>query len=375
MKCKKLVLILVAVLIFSLLLATPIMAAGVFTKYILNPVVKNNNTWDSELAGAACVILDGNTYKMWYTGKGDAPGRGGNKFHICYAESADGLSWNEVVTPNPVFWGNYGWETTGVASPYVIKENPVSYKMWYTGINGFQTQIGYATSLDGINWSEPQALPVLQFGAGGVWDQYGVALPSVIQESPTSYKMWYTGIGGASLSDINGIGFATSTDGIVWSGGNPPVLTKSLNAADFDGDAVLACSVIKVGLNYSMYYTGLTNGGGGRLASIGEAFSTDGIGLSWTKAGSSPLLDIGSAGSWDEKGVAAPSVLIGVGGTVKMWYTGSNNNMVFQIGYAEWIPEHVPASSNISTGLLIGGIAVLMVAIFWWARRYQIRNR
>jgi hypothetical protein len=88
-------------------------------------------------------------------------------------------------------------------------------------------------------------------------------------------------------------------------------------------------------------------------------------------------LDV-SSGSWDEKGVAAPSVLM-VDGRAKMWYTGGNNSMDFNIGYADEPspapPSSVPGSSGLSTGIIVGVIAVLMAAILWGTRRYQYRRR
>jgi predicted GH43/DUF377 family glycosyl hydrolase len=357
-KYKKLVLVLISILVFSLLLVTPVLGATGFVKYAGNPVLSPGSPFDSFLAGASSVILDGSTYKMWYTGFN------GSAMNICYATSPDGLDWTNKlggILFNPVP-GPGPWESGGIAAPCVIKNGFTAYQMWYTGINGSFT-IGYATSNDGVTWTRQGAVL-----SGTSWETAGVALPSVINDGGT-YKMWYTGLTNAPEMSI---GYA-EFNGLSWVPTGAPVLVKSPVSTDFDGEWVGACNVTKDGSSYSMYYTGfvydIING---NQARIGRALSTDGI--IWTKTSSSAVLDIGSSGSWDDKGVAAPSILQ-VNNTTKMWYTGGRSNLQFQIGYAEWSPEFVPASSPLSIGLLIGGIAVLMIAIIWGRRRFQFRQK
>ncbi|HNB54977.1 MAG TPA: hypothetical protein PK530_23710, partial [Anaerolineales bacterium] len=116
------------------------------------------------------------------------------------------------------------WDGNGVRYPMIVQDGG-TYKMWFTGIelNG-PGRIGYATSPDGITWTKSPSNPVLDVGAPGEWDENGLEAPFVIQESPTSYKMWYSGFGGCA------IGYATSSDGINWTkyAGNP-VLTPGPN--------------------------------------------------------------------------------------------------------------------------------------------------
>jgi beta-1,2-mannobiose phosphorylase / 1,2-beta-oligomannan phosphorylase len=371
MSYKKLVLALVSVLVFSLLLAIPVIGAAGFVKYAGNPVLVNDFTYDNQLAGSSCVILDGATYKMWYTGYN------GSGFSICYATSPDGISWSKNIADNLALSpGPSGaWDDFILGAPCVIKDGGGSYKMWYTGSRSdLKAQIGYATSFNGIVWTKYGTDAVLKVGAAS-WDRDSVAFPSVINDGGV-YKMWYTGQD-KSIVPFPGelaIGYATSANGYDWTKElTNPRLSKSLTATDFDGRAVLACSVIKEGSAFYMYYTGLVYSvTTGNQARIGSAFSTDGI--VWTKTSPSPVLDVGISGSWDEKGVAAPSVLQ-VNNITKMWYTGGNNSLDFKIGYAEYIPEPVPASSNLTTAFIIGGIAVLMAVVLWGTRRFQHRSR
>ncbi|MGA1824085.1 MAG: hypothetical protein ACMUIP_05410 [bacterium] len=85
----------------------------------------------------------------------------------------------------------------------VIKDGDV-YKMWYQQ----DDEICYATSSDGINWTEYSGNPVLKTGPSGSWDEEEVDGPSVVLEAGT-YKMWYKG-------STSFIGYAHSSDGITW---------------------------------------------------------------------------------------------------------------------------------------------------------------
>ncbi len=363
MKFSKLVLVLVSVIVFSLLLATPVLGQSGFVKNP-DPVMQSDFTWDSQIIGSACVILDGITYKAWYTGYN------GNVFSICYATSADGITWGNKTR---VFWPSAApaWDSFMVGAPWVVKVG-ATYHMYYTGSKAdLIAQIGHATSADGINWTRQGANPVLFVGAVGSWDAGSVCFPSVIYDG--GFKMWFTGRPGGALS-LTGfqIGYATSADGHVWTKEpSNPRLTKGFSVTDFDGKGVLACGVYKEGASYLMYYTGFMDTAGGVQARIGEAFSTDGI--AWTKLTHiNPVLNVGgTTGNWDGKGVAAPCVFK-VGDTYKMWYTGGDNSLVFKIGYAEYTPEEypsVPGTSNLTTGLTIGSMAVLMGAVLWWGIR------
>jgi hypothetical protein len=79
-------------------------------------------------------------------------------------------------------------------SPTVIKDNG-TYKMWYSGNDGSNGRIHYATSTDGINWDKHGV--VVPLGASGSTDDYYVYTPTVIKDNGT-YKMWYSGSDGSS---------------------------------------------------------------------------------------------------------------------------------------------------------------------------------
>jgi uncharacterized repeat protein (TIGR01451 family) len=184
-----------------------------------NPVLPASGagSWDEMESSMPAVIKDGGTYKMWYLGC--------NADHsVCsigYATSPDGVAW--IKYPDPVLEGTDGeWDEDVVWGPEVMKDGS-TYMMWYQSGDW----IGLATSDNGIDWDKDPANPVLSEG----WDGAGLACASVLLEGST-YKMWVVSGAGAN----EGIGYATSDDGITWMmyGGNP-VLTR--------GDAGLIASV------------------------------------------------------------------------------------------------------------------------------------
>jgi predicted GH43/DUF377 family glycosyl hydrolase len=77
-----------------------------------------------------------------------------------------------------------------------------------------------------------------------------------------------------------------------------------------------------------MWYGGFDASG---VSRIGLATSSNGV--SWTKGGSNPILDVGSGpGAFDLVGCMAPCV-ISDGGTYRMWYLGVGYTT--RIGYAD----------------------------------------
>ena len=53
-------------------------------------------------------------------------------------------------------------------------------------------RIGHATSSNGTNWIKDPANPVLDIGSPGAWDWLHVYGPSVVKVG-AEYKLWYSG--------------------------------------------------------------------------------------------------------------------------------------------------------------------------------------
>jgi predicted GH43/DUF377 family glycosyl hydrolase len=201
------------------------------------------------------------------------------------------------------------------------------YKMWYSGYDGTNSRIGYATSSDGITWTKYENNPVLNNGPTGSWNEGGSSHPCVRFDGST-YHMWFHGW---PVPDVpTSIGYATSVDGITWTEyENNPVLVVGNNT--WDGQHVESPDVLFDGSTYHMWYHGRNTPNWFRWR-IGYASSPDGI--EWTKYASNPVLTP-SAGSWDSQSVGFPRVILNnADSTFTMYYLGGATDWNGHIGYA-----------------------------------------
>ena len=181
--------------------------------------------WDDEDVTDPTVLIDGEgTYHMWYAGSD------GDTWAIGHATSEDGLNWTKDES-NPVLEPSAsGWDDEDVTGPTVLIDGEGTYHMWYEGNN---EEIGYAESENGTTWSKDENNPVFQ-PTGSGWENQRVEDPSVLLDDGT-YYMWYSGKKSGGGSDI---GLATSDDGVYWmrNANNPIVSTIStLPSATYDG--------------------------------------------------------------------------------------------------------------------------------------------
>jgi len=205
--------------VLALMKASLAFSQASWQKYQGNPVLTATQSWESGFGVIGPRVLKiGNIYKMWYTGLG-------SRFQIGLATSNDGINWTKSNS-NPVLPigqpGNF--DADHVDYPSVIFHNN-KYWMWYTGWSSGVRQIGLATSTDGVNWTKHSGNPVLTVGPTSAWDAQGAAVPCVIYDG--KFKMWYHGKGLYPQA----VGYAESIDGINWQkhSGNP-VLTPLPNS-------------------------------------------------------------------------------------------------------------------------------------------------
>jgi len=211
------------------------------------------------------------------------------------------------------------WDDNYIESPTVLFDGK-KFQMWYAGYDhSLYARIGYATSTDGIVWEKHPGNPVLDIGASGTWDDAGVSRPTILFDG-TKYHMWYSGGDGEKCR----IGYATSVDGIVWVKHPNPVL--DIGPGTWDCVYVECPTVLFDGTRYHMWYTGL----GVSLYKIGYATSIDGI--VWEKYPGNPVLDVGPSGTWDNTYVVDSTVFFD-GTKYQMWYCGFDGSNG-RIGYA-----------------------------------------
>jgi predicted GH43/DUF377 family glycosyl hydrolase len=231
-------------------------------KYVGNPVmdVSYDGLWDSLGVETVSIIIDPSAvaserYKMWYAGQYFNDYR----YDIGYAFSPDGISWTKHAAPVLQVGTASEWDNGFLEGPSVLKEAGV-YKMWYCGydvvVDGSgtdgNTNIGLATSTDGINWTKHPNNPIFTTGTN-TWDSHYVQDPHVINDNGV-YYMWYGG------NDVEGygqqVGLATSSDGVSWikSPINPVLQKGSID--DWDANTASFPSVLKSDNIYEMWYTG-----------------------------------------------------------------------------------------------------------------------
>jgi hypothetical protein len=220
-----------------------------WTKDINNPVldVGPDGDWDDNgISGSKVLVID-SILHMWYTGSDYLT----KDRSIGHATSLDGITWTKD-TNNPVLEkGDVGeWDDLGVYSVSVIYDGS-EYHLCYNGWNVTATQVGHATSPDGVTWTKDPLNPVLTYEAEK-WDYTSVYASTVLFDS-NSYHMWYVGGGGKDWH----MGYATSVDGSVWTKWpDNPIFSKE-STGSWDSYSVNSAIVIdSSGVKYKMWYFG-----------------------------------------------------------------------------------------------------------------------
>ena len=138
----------------------------------------------SARVGDGTVILDGNIYRIWYSGQD------GTNYRILYADSNDGKVWGNFS--QAVDLDNLpAYDAQVVRYPTVLKIGSI-YKMWYSGSDtGITTdRIIYCESVDGKTWTNYHL--AVDFGNVSGYDNLANNSPTVIKDGGL-YKMWYSG--------------------------------------------------------------------------------------------------------------------------------------------------------------------------------------
>ena len=259
------------------LFASRLLAQVDWTHISDQPVLSygESGSWDKFLVGFPAIIKDGDTLKMWYTG--GTQGYKVSNLRIGYAWSTDGTNWHRYER-NPIISASLNWEGSQLEPGIVIKDGNL-YKMWYSAGTLTKTNIGYAYSENGINWTK-HSEAVLTCGPAGDWDVGRVGAPTVIKKDG-SYKMWYQGATDEFPAFATfRIGYATSSDGIQWEKYNDPATPAPFSASD-------------------------------------------------------PVLSVGNSGEWDSHRIGHPCVLPTEEG-FEMWFNGTAPTIYLndRIGYA-----------------------------------------
>lgn len=161
-----------------------------------------------------CVRIENGIWRNWYlscTGWEMVGGRMEPRYHLKYAESADGIHWRRdgrvaIDYADP--------SEGGIVRATVCKDGAL-YRMWYCyrsyadyrSVQSSSYRIGYAESGDGLVWTRMDDRAGIAPSAEG-WDSFMQAYPEVVD------------VGGRRFMFYNGNGFGQSGFGYAeWTGG------------------------------------------------------------------------------------------------------------------------------------------------------------
>jgi hypothetical protein len=170
-----------------------------FTRVSVGPLL-DRGIHDPCFAANPCLLIEEDRWRMWYLScVAWEPGPEGplHRYHIKYAESADGIDW---FRRGLVCIDFKGPDEVALARPCVLKD-PDCYRMWYSR-RGPSYRLGYAESTDGLSWQRLDEQAGLDVSASG-WDSEMIAYAFVFDAEGQRF-MLYNGNG----YGMTGIGLA-----------------------------------------------------------------------------------------------------------------------------------------------------------------------
>jgi hypothetical protein len=197
-------------------------------------------TFGSVRVADPCVVLDGALFRMWFEAiDGIAAGGADGPATIGYADSTDGVTWilrdaagQMGAAAGPVFvpGAPQRFDSYSAGSPSVVIDpaepagSAMRFKLWYEAGDvaaSTENTIGYATSPNGLSWSDPQ-LPVLvpssdslvplPFDSGDLEHPAAAIDDDVPAATVGHFLLWYTGDGEGGAVP-NQIGLARGRNG------------------------------------------------------------------------------------------------------------------------------------------------------------------
>lgn len=157
-----------------------------FAKNSEGPILGRDRV-DPYFVANPCVLKEADGWKMWYLSCLRwclEDGKPKHYYHLRYASSGDGVNWRregkvciDFASPSEY----------AISRPCVLKENGV-YRMWYS-YRGDRYRIGYAESLDGIQWRRLDAEAGIDISASG-WDSEMVEYAFVFKHQGRHYMLY-----------------------------------------------------------------------------------------------------------------------------------------------------------------------------------------
>ena len=159
---------------------------GEFVRYSPGPIV-DRTAHEPHFTASCCVIPGEDCWRMWYlscTGWSMAGENPRHNYHIKYAESRDGINWKRDGLVAIDFADSHEY---AISRPSVIADKD-RWRMWYS-FRGESYRIGYAESLDGLNWKRLDNQSGIDVSATG-WDSEMIEYPFVFDHQGQRYMLY-----------------------------------------------------------------------------------------------------------------------------------------------------------------------------------------
>ena len=160
-----------------------------FKRYSRSPILKLTDKEPFSILTAPYVLkIKKNKWFMWYVSCNKWVNKDYPKYDIKFATSSDGKNWLQEGLTSIKLKKN----ERAVARPSVLYENKI-YKMWFCYEKKVgRYKIGYAESVDGINWKRNDKKANIYPGKNNEIDSKMIAYPHVIKHKGLKY-MFYNG--------------------------------------------------------------------------------------------------------------------------------------------------------------------------------------
>ncbi len=300
-----------------------------------NPVLKSGDLFSGATWNDPSVLKVGAQYVMYAS----ADVNFDQNIQIYRLVSADGKSWS-LSPSHPVFSkpsNPNAWDAKSVETPSVVLFKNVYY-LFYTGYPSSYNdvgsyKIGYATSVDGINWVRRSSFllaPTLPKGQPNLnFNQYLVGEPGAVVFNGKIY-LYFSALGAdANLGAVvQTIGLVTSSNGTSWSAPQRVLVPDQAQYPISQWAGYSTPSPIVLGGKLHLYFS-VAHGNPWNQQYIHHAVSSDGI-SNWAQDSSAVFNDKQFAWSYDE--IRAPTLLLD--GTQLLMWLGGTAGTTLSVGLA-----------------------------------------
>ena len=146
-----------------------------FARFSRAPVIDRTDAEPYQILVISCILIEGNTWRMWYDSADEWQTPELPRYNIKYAESVDGINW---LRKGIVSVDYKSRDESRVSRASVIKEDGM-YKMWHCyAMNSGGYRMGYAESSDGFHFERKSDSCTIDVSASG-WDSEMVCYPNV----------------------------------------------------------------------------------------------------------------------------------------------------------------------------------------------------